>query len=216
LSRRPSAPIVSELEEVNLDMKVRDQSSAPARARESHVRESPEHRHGILQHRSKSPSPPVENDPAPLMSKPRGKLVRRAVWDVSPAPEAKPELTPPPTVADAMPSDAIAQDIEMKTADQDSATEDEEDGAVMVQPFNSSSPATRQALPGPSSRDNGGAANSDLDVSPIKPPPSKKPKAVQSSSDEDEDGPRRSVPRTTSVPKRGGARQPLKRGGKRF
>jgi hypothetical protein len=107
------------------------------------------------------------------------------------------------------------EDTEMKNASSDTETEDEDDPTAADVSAKTGldaapiSPHAAAAIQPPVRRD-------DSDSSPERPPPVKKTKAVSSSDESSEAERRKHVARVTSSSRRGGARQPLKRGAKRF
>lgn len=106
------------------------------------------------------------------------------------------------------------EDTEMKNVSSDTETEDEDDpneanASAKTGIDAASAPLHAAAIQPP-------ARQGDSDSSLERPPPVKKTKAVSSSDESSEAERRKHVARVTSSSRRGGARQPLKRGAKRF
>jgi hypothetical protein len=234
------APIVSELEEVSLAphdcLKRAPPFEASASIRPGLLDDpgSP-----LVAHATRPKSPqsvhPETSSPVP---RPRGKLVRRAARSVSPSQALGPGLTTSkvaisPAVETTLESSAEpdvqaalnavtirdGMDIDMKDAALGSDTEDSdaEVGATAAH-----QPATGTTSPRPSvsaiqpiGRVSAHVNTPDSDSSPVR--PAKKAKQASPLSDEDsETERRRHVAKMVASSKRGGARQPIKRGGKRF
>jgi hypothetical protein len=146
----------------------------------------------------------------------RRQLVRRApkVSSHTSEPESVP-LTAQPRSTSGKARIDPEEDTEMKNASSDTETEDEDDPTAADVSAKTGldaapiSPHAAAAIQPPVRRD-------DSDSSPERPPPVKKTKAVSSSDESSEAERRKHVARVTSSSRRGGARQPLKRGAKRF
>jgi hypothetical protein len=162
--------------------------------------------------------------------RPRGKLVRRTVRPASPSPAPHPgpvetdalkRTATPPALLDVNPAappliaagnqpDSV--DVVMKDSSDTEESEDEANGPVAGLPSKGKVPQPPSLSPRPPPAA-GPASGSES--SPVR--PKKKPKAVSSSDDDDSEAERRRhVAKMVGGSKRTGARQPIKRGGKRF
>jgi hypothetical protein len=195
-------PVLSEVEDVDVSMK----NEGPLATTKPTANHQPVSDVTYPTSHQPSPSPKaavpeaitVEDSPPP---RPRAKLVHRAEKPDLPAAEPLHPINSTPLVV----SDGGGEnDIEMRPAASGSETEDSDNEIILARPDASdpiSPVATAQPLAGSSS---------------AKPPPSKKAKAASSSDDDSEAERKQHVARMVASSKRGGARQPLKRGGKRF